>query len=246
MATTAQVQAFVAQWQGAANTASQQLDIPASYILAQWGMESAYGTEQVGGGQNNPGNVGNLGGGNFVNYASQSDFVNAYVKSMMADFPYFKNPIPNPTIANIFGGKQSYDPSNGNYNVNVTGAYNVLKSEAGSAIGALGSGAGSASTSTSSASISTGPSLLSWITDPIGAVVGATIGPLIAAIMWAVLALVLFCMGIMLLTKDTPVDAAPTINNAVTPAANSVGNAAKSIVKAPLKLGKKGAEAATV
>ena len=79
---------FLHYWQGAAKSAASQLGIPSSWILAQWAMETGWGTQRTMG-VNNPGNVGPNGSGGWVNYPSQQAFVAAYVASMVHDFPGF-------------------------------------------------------------------------------------------------------------------------------------------------------------
>jgi len=147
---------FVTTWEPYAKDAATSLGIPWEFVLAQWAMESGYAT-QTNMGQNNVGNVGNLGGGKWQNYATPTDFVSAYVASMKSDFPYFSSStqFQNPTLAQVFGGKNSYDPGNSTYNVNVEGAYATIAKVAGltetqilSAAAKNGNIAGSGSTKT--------------------------------------------------------------------------------------------------
>lgn len=89
-------------------------------------METGYGA-QPNMGQNNPGNVGNLGHGHWQNYQSPAQFVSAYVASMKADFPYFAHPVSGtPTVADVFGGHQRYAPGTSSYNTNVSGGFAVV------------------------------------------------------------------------------------------------------------------------
>lgn len=117
-------QAFISKWEPYAQAAGQQLGIPWQYVLAQWIIETNWG-QQSNMGTNNPGNVGNLGGGHWQNYATPADFVGAYVASMRQDFPFFSlvHKPANPTIAQIFNGYQRYDPGTTQYGTHLTGAY---------------------------------------------------------------------------------------------------------------------------
>lgn len=209
MATKGQIQAFAAQWGNAAQQASQQLGIPAIDILGQWGMESNYGTEMSG--ANNPGNVGNLGGGHFVDYPSQSSFVSAYVAATKNDFPYFQHPFKGATIANIFGGVQRYNPGNNSYNVNVQNGVNGLL------------GAGGPDVQKLVAAAKSGGNPITDVISQIGAgvtaegktgphhgvlgIVGSSLASWVAPVIWAIVALVLFVIGVLLMMKASPTDA---------------------------------------
>jgi hypothetical protein len=129
--TQTQQVAFVRTWTGAAQRASQQLGIPYQWVLAQWAMETDYGTQPTMG-ANNPGNVGNLGHGRWQAYPSQAAFVRAYVASMRTDFAHQINAIqvervsvagrggpPPVTLQQFFNGPQTYDPSTTTYGNNV-------------------------------------------------------------------------------------------------------------------------------
>lgn len=208
MATKGQIQAFAAEWGNAAQQASQQLGIPAIDILGQWGMESNYGTEMSG--ANNPGNVGNLGGGHFVDYPSQSSFVSAYVAATKNDFPYFQHPFKGATIANIFGGVQRYNPGNNSYNVNVQNGVNGL----------LGAGGPTVSKLVAAwkkgvyANIPPIGQPNDPTSDPIGTTSSGILGSALSGlsswvlpVVWAIVALVLFVIGILLMVKASPTDA---------------------------------------
>ncbi len=206
MASVAQQLAFLTNWIGAAESASKQLHIPAVYILGQWAMESGWGT-QPNMGQNNPGNVGNLGGGGWQNYSSQSSFVSAYVAAMQNDFPYFQHPVTNPTIADIFGGRQRYDPGNPNYNQNVTnGAQAVVSVLGTSQLGqqlALFDRNGN------------GQIPVLGITNVTTPVVSGIFGALtgwVGTLLWGLVAIVLFIVGILLLLNADPADALKLAN----------------------------------
>lgn len=94
--TNLDVQNFVKQWSPAANAAAAQLKIPASFILAQWGMETAWGT-QPGMGQNNPGNI-MTPSGNPKPFSSVAAFISEYVPTMRGDFKSLHNPKNQPTL----------------------------------------------------------------------------------------------------------------------------------------------------
>ena len=66
---------FIHFWKKYAQQASGKLGIPYQWILAQWAMETAYGS-QPNMGKFNPGNVGNL-NGSWQNYSSPSYTVRA-------------------------------------------------------------------------------------------------------------------------------------------------------------------------
>ena len=125
--TQGQQASFVRQWTGPAQNAAKQLGIPYQWVLAQWAMETGYGT-QPNMGRNNPGNVGNLGSGGWQGYASAGSFVQAYVAAIRSDFRHQINAIqvsrvsvsgrggqPPITLQQFFNGPQSYDPSTTTY-----------------------------------------------------------------------------------------------------------------------------------
>ncbi len=124
--TQAQQLAFINSWKSSAQSAASQLGIPWQWVMAQWAMESGWGT-QPGMGANNPGNVGQTHGG-WTNYGSQKSFVSAYVSAMRSDFAHQINAIqvsrvsvsgrggpPEVTLSDFFNGPQSYDPSTTTY-----------------------------------------------------------------------------------------------------------------------------------
>ncbi len=115
-----------------ARQAGQALHIPPIYVLAQWAMESDFGLKP-----NGTFNVAGLGGaGHPMGFQSPSAFVAAYVASMKADFPYFAHPVTSgtPTLAEVFGGSQRYNPGNTTYNQNVANALSTLQSQFGSVL----------------------------------------------------------------------------------------------------------------
>ena len=129
--TQGQQVAFVKSWTGAAQNAGKQLGIPWQWVLAQWAMETGYGTQPTMG-PNNPGNVGNLGNGRWQAYASKKAFTSAYVSAMRSDFAHQINAIqvervsvagrggpPPVTPQQFFNGPQTYDPSTTTYGNNV-------------------------------------------------------------------------------------------------------------------------------
>lgn len=190
----------------AANTAGQKLGIPSVYILAQWGMESGWGT-QPNMGQNNPGNVGNLGNGNWQNYSSQSSFVNAYVAAMENDFPYFSHPVAHPTVADIFSGPNKYDPSNPNYNNNVAGALTTMMGISSVDSYVSNNGGTNLGSQITGAAGAAGSAVGTAAGDVFGFITG-TVGK----ILWAVVALILFLVGIVLLLNADPADALKLAN----------------------------------
>lgn len=122
----AQQLAFINTWKSSAQSAASQLGIPWQWVMAQWAMESGWGT-QPGMGANNPGNVGRTNGG-WTNYGSQKSFVSAYVSAMRTDFAHQINAIqvsrvsvsgrggpPEVTLSDFFNGPQSYDHSTTTY-----------------------------------------------------------------------------------------------------------------------------------
>ena len=127
---------FINFWKKYAKQASGKLGIPYQWILAQWAMETAYGS-QPNMGKFNPGNVGNL-NGSWQNYSSPSAFVSAYVSAMQNDFPKLgKNglstlvpsgsarggmAIPVLTPQQVLNGPNKYDPLNTTYGQNVANA----------------------------------------------------------------------------------------------------------------------------
>ena len=123
MASSRQV-AFIKFWEPYAKQASSNIGIPYQWILAQWGMETGYGT-QPNMGHNNPGNVGNLGNG-WQNYKTPQDFVSAYSTAMLNDFPNLNSnhllfartgqtQVAGSTPQQVLNGKNSYAPSITNY-----------------------------------------------------------------------------------------------------------------------------------
>ena len=127
---------FINFWKKYAKQASGKLGIPYQWILAQWAMETAYGS-QPNMGKFNPGNVGNL-NGSWQNYSSPSAFVSAYVSAMKNDFPKLANgglaAIPPferghlgvstaiLTPQDVLNGPNKYDPNNTTYGQNVANA----------------------------------------------------------------------------------------------------------------------------
>lgn len=225
MATNAQVQSFIAKWSAAANQAGQQLGIPPAYILGQWGMETGWGT-QPNMGQNNPGNVGNL-GGSWQNYGSQQAFVNEYVASVKSDFPYFQHPVSSgvPTVAQVFGGHQSYDPSNPNYNVNVQNGINAMVNQGGTLGQSVARGWEKSVTSSLASE-----GAVSGLPTPANALGWKISGPSwIGPIVWLVVSMSLVVLGVILLLKASPTGVAKNALKVVTPeatAANKRANAA--------------------
>lgn len=81
---------FIHMWKPSAQQASQALGIPWQWILAQWGMETAWGTQHPVVGVNNPGNLKKLPGqsGNvFANFKNAEQFVQEYIRTMKSTFP---------------------------------------------------------------------------------------------------------------------------------------------------------------
>ena len=145
--TQGQQAAFVHSWTAAAQNAGKQLGIPWQWVLSQWAMETAYGTQPTMG-ANNPGNVGNLGHGRWQSYSSQSSFVKAYVSAMRSDFAHQINSIqvqrvsvagrggpPEVTLSEFFNGPQKYDPSTTTYGNNVANFLPTIESLTGTKAG---------------------------------------------------------------------------------------------------------------
>lgn len=77
--------AFNAQWYPYAVTAGSQLGIDPNLLLAQWGLESGYGTNTLSQGFN-VGSISNPGGG-WATYSSPSAFVSAFVNLLTNSYP---------------------------------------------------------------------------------------------------------------------------------------------------------------
>lgn len=127
----AQQVAFINSWKSSAQSAASQLGIPWQWVMAQWAMETAWGT-QGNMGANNPGDVGPVNGG-WTNFSSQKAFTTEYVNTMRTAFAHQINAIhtqfisnaalhlPQPvvTVQDFFNGPQKYDPTNPTYGNNV-------------------------------------------------------------------------------------------------------------------------------
>jgi hypothetical protein len=209
MATASQIQQFVSQWIAAAASASDQLGVPTAYILGQWGMETAWGT-QPNMGQNNPGNVGNLGGGKFQNYSSADSFVKNYVGSMRNDFPALKGGAisvsgdPSKDMSIIYGGNQKYDPGNAGYWKSVLGGVQVLMNNTGKSVQDLQVGGFKASPGGSPEQ----STVVAGTNDPVtNAITGAVssalsgLGTMLNDALVIIVALVLGILGIFILAK---------------------------------------------
>lgn len=89
MATESQIQAFINKWKGPAAAAAKSLNIPTAYVLAQWGMESNYGTQTPTGSPYNLAGIkctnGNCAGPYQV-FTNAESFVQAYTQSVHNDF----------------------------------------------------------------------------------------------------------------------------------------------------------------
>lgn len=118
-----QAQSFATAWTPAAKKAAAQLGVPYQWVLAQWAMETANGT-QGNMGVNNPGNVLTASGAP-KSFASPAAFLSEYVASVKNDFPHLTG-AKSPQQA--FNGAQSYDPGVTNYGQRVASRLQSLTS----------------------------------------------------------------------------------------------------------------------
>lgn len=83
-------QEFVVAWTGPAQSAASQLGVPWQWILAQWGLESGFGTAPASTpaaanlARNNPADLG--GPGNWQYFSSPASFVASYVATVRKDY----------------------------------------------------------------------------------------------------------------------------------------------------------------
>lgn len=87
MATAAQVQAFASSWAPYAVSVGQRIGVDPNILLAQWGMESGYGTNS-GSRQNNVAGITRDGvPGHWASYGSQQDFADAFTSLVQRMYP---------------------------------------------------------------------------------------------------------------------------------------------------------------
>jgi hypothetical protein len=126
------VATFIQKWTPWAKVAGRQLGLPWQWILAQWGMETAWGS-QPNMGENNPGNIRAPGSllnpsPGFQNFNSPKEFITEYVNSMASDFPQYQNAkTGEPVNLTLFNGFQTYAPSVVDYGNRIAGALRVLE-----------------------------------------------------------------------------------------------------------------------
>lgn len=84
MATTSQIQSFIANMSGYATEAGNSLGISPNLVLAQWGLESGYGTSSI---AQNDNNYGGLGGSAApLSFSGPQSFEQAYVNTIQNNF----------------------------------------------------------------------------------------------------------------------------------------------------------------
>lgn len=88
--TAAQIAQFENTYGPLASSVGTQIGVDPSVILAQWGLESAYGTSNVATTDNNLAGITN-GSGSFVSYSSPSDFAAAFVQLIENSYPNAEN-----------------------------------------------------------------------------------------------------------------------------------------------------------
>lgn len=88
---SAQQESFISNWQGQADVAGQDLGVDPDIILAQWAVESGWGTNTGATEDNNPGSLMDSGGTTLTKFSSPSAFVNAFVQTIQNTFSGAEN-----------------------------------------------------------------------------------------------------------------------------------------------------------
>jgi hypothetical protein len=131
MATATQVSQFANQYGSYAQTAGADLGVNPGIILAQWGLETGYGTQMSG--VNNLGNITNS-DGTFANYSSISQFLSAFVSNVATHPGAVNAGLSSSQYAQglASGGNGSYFGSQTptSYAAGLTGAENTLQTDA--------------------------------------------------------------------------------------------------------------------
>ena len=130
MATVAQIGAFENSWLDYAVKVGNDLGISPGVILAQWGLESGYGTNSLSA-SNNVGSI-TTGAGAFASYSSPAEFATAFETLIKSRYPQaigtgsdvasYANALGNGTIGSYFGS-QSAD----SYAAGIQGAETALQ-----------------------------------------------------------------------------------------------------------------------
>jgi len=160
MATASQVQNFADTYGTYAQQAGSELGVSPLTLLAQWGYETNYGTQEAG--TNNLGNI--MSNGTAVNYSSPSSFVQAFVNLIQKDYPNAENTGANglayvAALQNGTDGSYYGTQSEGSYAQGEEGAATTIMMDAQGIVSSLfGNSTNSANTASSSGTSQTATS----------------------------------------------------------------------------------------
>jgi hypothetical protein len=136
--TLTQIQSFANEYAPYANQAGSALGVSPDIILAQWGLETGYGTQLSG--TNNLGNITNPSGG-YANYSSIGSFLSAFISNIQSHPTAVNAGISTANYAEglATGGNGSYygTQSPASYTSGLEGVENTISNDASSIFQAL-------------------------------------------------------------------------------------------------------------